>query len=128
MSARAGAGGESLLLTYGQIGRRSRVWWSNVLDQFSAADVHGARSPSSNGSGRAGRSRGISPPATAPTTRFLGSFTMTAPDEQGLPAMLDQAVARFDAIFSQALADGKLRPDPTLYAGNRFRSVRQSRR
>jgi hypothetical protein len=28
--------------------------------------------------------------------------------------MLDQAVQRFDAIFTRALADGRLRPDPTL--------------
>ena len=35
----SGSGGESLLLTYGQTGRRSRAWWNNILDQFSAADV-----------------------------------------------------------------------------------------
>src|SRR5687768_10374597 len=35
----SGAGGESLLLTYGQTGRRSRVWWNDILDQFGAADV-----------------------------------------------------------------------------------------
>ncbi|MEL7447403.1 MAG: heavy-metal-associated domain-containing protein, partial [Pseudomonadota bacterium] len=34
-----GAGGDSLLLTYGQTGRRSRAWWRNVLDQYTAADV-----------------------------------------------------------------------------------------
>jgi hypothetical protein len=34
-----GAGGESLMLTAGQIGRRSRSWWRNLLDQFGAADV-----------------------------------------------------------------------------------------
>jgi len=35
----SGSGGESLLLTYGQTGRRSRAWWNNILDQFGAADV-----------------------------------------------------------------------------------------
>src|SRR5690606_29280675 len=35
----SGAGGESLLLTFGQTGRRSRAWWNDILDQFGAADV-----------------------------------------------------------------------------------------
>jgi hypothetical protein len=35
----SGAGGESLLLTYGQTGRRSRAWWNDILDEFGAADV-----------------------------------------------------------------------------------------
>ena len=29
----SGAGGDSLLLTYGQTGRRSRTWWRSALDQ-----------------------------------------------------------------------------------------------
>ncbi len=35
----SGAGGDSLLLTAGQPGRRSRIWWRTVLDQFGASDV-----------------------------------------------------------------------------------------
>ena len=35
----SGAGGESLLLTYGQVSRRSRAWWNNILDQFGAVSV-----------------------------------------------------------------------------------------
>src|SRR3546814_1542601 len=35
----SGSGGDSLLLTYGQAGRRSRLWWRAILDQFGAADV-----------------------------------------------------------------------------------------
>ena len=35
-----GAGGDSLILTAGQPGRRSRIWWRTVLDQFSAADAY----------------------------------------------------------------------------------------
>ncbi|MEM8724944.1 MAG: heavy-metal-associated domain-containing protein, partial [Pseudomonadota bacterium] len=34
-----GAGGDSLLLNYGQTGRRSRAWWRSILDQYSAADA-----------------------------------------------------------------------------------------
>jgi len=35
-----GSGWESLVLTYGQTGRRSRAWWSDILDQFGAADAY----------------------------------------------------------------------------------------
>src|SRR5690606_16356 len=31
-----GAGGDSLLVNYGQLGRRSRSWWRNVLDAYGA--------------------------------------------------------------------------------------------
>jgi hypothetical protein len=35
----SGAGGDSLLMTFGQTTRRSRTWWRNVLDEFEAGDV-----------------------------------------------------------------------------------------
>lgn len=35
----SGAGGDSLLVTYGQTGRASRGWWNTLLDQFGAADI-----------------------------------------------------------------------------------------
>jgi hypothetical protein len=49
-----------------------------------------------------------------PDSVFLESFTLTANDESGVPAMLAQAVQRFDSIYIQALAQGQLQPDPTL--------------
>ena len=51
-----------------------------------------------------------------PDNRFLESFTLTAPNEDGVPAMLDQALKRFDDIYTRALNAGTLRPDPTLRA------------
>jgi hypothetical protein len=53
-----------------------------------------------------------------PDNKFLGSFTMTADDEAQLPQTLTRAVQRMDDLFEQALADGKLRPDPTLNLGS----------
>ena len=49
-----------------------------------------------------------------PDNTFLASFTLTANDEAGLPKMLTEAVGRLDAIYAQALAEGKLKPDTTL--------------
>ena len=109
----SGAGGDSLLVNYGQIGRRSRLWWRNVLDQFGASDVLVAIArleysyPGGPVTGRFTARYG-------PDNAWLGEFALRAPSAAQLPAMLAQAVERFDAIYTQALDDGKLRPDPTL--------------
>src|SRR3546814_16116795 len=35
----AGTGADTLLINAGQTGRRGRVWWRVILDQYGAADV-----------------------------------------------------------------------------------------
>lgn len=109
----SGAGGESLLLNFGQTTRRSRVWWNVVLDQFSAADV---LVPIANLQREwpGGPVTGRFTARYGPDNRFLGQFTLRAASEAQVPLMLDQAVVRFDTLFTQALASGALRPDPTL--------------
>ncbi|RJY10109.1 heavy-metal-associated domain-containing protein [Aurantiacibacter aquimixticola] len=113
----SGSGGESLLLTYGQTGRRSRAWWNNILDQFGAADV---LVPIANlrWEWPGGPVEGRFTARYGPDNRFLESFTMRAESAEQLPAMLRRAVARFDAIFSEALESGTLSPDPTLTLDN----------
>lgn len=112
----SGAGGESLLLTYGQTGRRSRVWWRDILDDFGAADILVPIAelhytfPGGPVEGRFVARHG-------PDSQYLDSFKLTAETPEQLPQMLDRAVLRFDEIFTQALANGTLRPDPTLNIG-----------
>jgi hypothetical protein len=109
----SGAGWQSLMLTAGQPSRRSRAWWNEVLDQFGAADVVTPVAeltylyPGGPVEGRFTARHG-------PENRVLGSFTLRANGSAQLPAMLAQAVERFDEIFIRALASGELRPDPTL--------------
>ena len=112
----AGAGGDSLLLTYGQTGRRSRTWWRNALDQFGAADV---LVPIANlrYTYPGGPVEGTFTARFGPDDDFLGSFEMTAASPTELPAMLDKAVVRFNRLFETALANGTLKPDPTLNIG-----------
>ena len=112
----AGAGGDSLLLTYGQTGRRSRTWWRNALDQFGAADV---LVPIANlrYTYPGGPVEGTFTARFGPDDDFLGSFEMTAASPAELPAMLDKAVVRFNRLFETALANGPLKPDPTLNIG-----------
>lgn len=109
----SGAGGESLLLTYGQTGRRSRAWWGVVLDQFGAADVL-VPIARLEYSWPGGPVEGHFTARYGPDNRFLDQFTMRADSAAELPDMLSRAVTRFDEIFRRGLAEGKLRPDPTL--------------
>jgi len=108
-----GAGGDSLLVTYGQTGRRSRIWWRNVLDHFGASDVliPIARLRYTYPGGPV---EGTFTARYGPDNLVLGGFTLRADNPEKLPAMLSQAVVRFDGIFRSALADGKLKPDATL--------------
>ncbi len=108
-----GAGGDSLLLTYGQTGRRSRAWWRNVLDQFNAADVLVPIAKLDH-QYPGGPITGTFTARYGPDSVFLEQFELAVDGPDQLPAMLNQAVARLDGIFVQALVDGKLRPDPTL--------------
>ena len=108
-----GSGGDSLLLTYGQTGRRSRTWWRTVLDQFNASDVLvpiarlDYEYPGGPITGRFTARHG-------PDSLYLDSFTLRAANPAQLPTMLDQAVVRFNTIFERALSNGTLKPDPTL--------------
>ena len=108
-----GSGWESLVLTFGQTSRRSRAWWSDILDQFGAADV---LIPIANltYSYPGGPVEGRFTARYGPDNRWLGEFTLRVRQADQVPVMLNQAVQRFDQIFTQALADGRLRPDPTL--------------
>ena len=49
-----------------------------------------------------------------PDNELLGSFTLTARSPNGLRAMMVEGVRRIDAIYVGALADGRLRTDPSL--------------
>lgn len=111
-----GAGGDSLLLTYGQAGRRSRTWWRNVLDQFGASDVLFAIADLKH-QYPGGPVRGQFTARYGPDNELMETFTMTAPNQASLPAMLDKAVLRFNSIFESALASGQLRPDASLNLG-----------
>ena len=113
----SGAGGESLLLTYGQTGRRSRAWWNTILDQFGAADV---LVPIANlrWEWPGGPVEGRFTARYGPDNRYLDEFSMRAESAAELPAMLNRAVARFDEIFAEALSEGTLQPDPTLTLDN----------
>ena len=110
-----GGGGDSLLVTAGQASRRSRAWWRTVLDQFGASDVI---MPTARLERQwpGGPIKGMFTARYGPDNQVLESFELTAAGPDKLPAMLNQAVARMDAIYTQALVAGTLRVNPTLNA------------
>lgn len=112
----SGSGGDSLLLNFGQTGRRSRTWWRSTLDQYGAADVL-VPSVRLEHQFPGGPITGTFTARYGPDSRVLESFTLTATDPISLSAMLDQAVERMDRIYERALEEGKLQPDPTLRLG-----------
>jgi hypothetical protein len=112
----SGAGGDSLLVNFGQTGRRSRTWWRSTLDQYGAADVLMAYARLDH------QYPGGPVSATfsahyGPDSRPLDRFTLKAEGPDAVPAMLARAVERMDGVFAGALAAGQLRPDPTLRLG-----------
>lgn len=108
-----GAGADSLLLTAGQISRRSRNWWRLVLDSFGAADVIMPVARLER-SWPGGPVHGVFTARRGPDNVFLGSFELTAPSEDKLPAMLNEAITRLDGLYAGALAAGQLSPDSSL--------------
>jgi hypothetical protein len=108
-----GAGGDSLLINFGQLGRRSRSWWRSILDEFGAADVLVPVAELSH-QWPGGPITGSFSARYGPDNRLIESFTLEAENDAGLAAMLQEAVGRFDEIYTGALNRGLLRPDPTL--------------
>lgn len=109
----SGAGRDSLLINFGQTSRRSRTWWRTTLDQYGAADVVMPLARLEH-QFPGGPISGTFTARYGPDSTVLGTFTLNAASPEELPAMLSEAVQRMDTIFASALAEGKLRPDPTL--------------
>lgn len=109
----SGSGPDALLLNAGQIDRRGRNWWRNILDQYGAADVVfpiarlERQWPGGPVIGRFAARYG-------PDNRLLGEVTLRADNEAAVPKMLDQAIEKLNDIYTRALLDGRLRPDPSL--------------
>ena len=110
-----GAGVDPLLLNSGQAYRPGRGWWRMLLDQYGAADVlvpevilH-RQWPGGPVVGQFFARHG-------PDHKLLGSFVLSASngDREGLAALLDKGVERIDAIYVDALRNGRLQADPSL--------------
>jgi hypothetical protein len=109
----AGSVADPILLNEGQTGRRGRLWWRVLLDQYGAADVVIPIARLER-QGPGGPVLGSFTARYGPDNMLLGSFKLRAGSDSAIPAMFDEALLRIDQIYVQALADGRLRPDPSL--------------
>lgn len=115
----SGSGGDSLFITAGQVSRRSRSWWGNILGQFQASDVLIPEARLER-QWPGGPVKGYFSARYGPDRQLIGNFELTANNEDGLPAMLDEAVKRTDALYNDALLKGMLKPDASLRASQQL--------
>ncbi|WP_310498440.1 heavy-metal-associated domain-containing protein [Sandarakinorhabdus sp.] len=110
-----GSPGDNLVLTGWQVHRADRGSWRVLLDRFDASDVLTAEARMTR-SWPGGPVTGVFIARHGPDATELGRFTLRAPREDGLDAMLDAAVRRMDDIYAAALRAGLLKADSELAA------------
>lgn len=109
----SGRGADPLLLNAGQMRRRSRTWWRELLDQYGASDVL-VPVVRIERMWPGGPIIGYFSARYGPDNELLGSFTLSTRNPSGLRQMMTEGVRRVDALYVGALADGRLRTDPSL--------------
>nr|WP_243855736.1 heavy-metal-associated domain-containing protein [Sphingobium vermicomposti] len=110
----SGSIADPILLNAGQTGRRGRLWWRVLLDQYGAADVVVPIARLER-QWPGGPVTGTFTARYGPDDRLIGaSFSLRASAESAIPQMLDEAARRIDQLYTAALNDGRLRPDPSL--------------
>lgn len=109
----SGTGVDSLLVNLGQTERPGRGWWRTVIDQYGAADIL-IPTVKLYRQWPGGPVIGVFQARYGPDNRMIGSFTLRVGSGAGLPQLLDAGVKRLDDLYSQALRQGLLSPDPTL--------------
>lgn len=109
----SGSIADPVLLNAGQVGRRGRLWWRVLLDQYGAADVVVPIARIER-QWPGGPVTGTFTARYGPDDRLIGSFSLRASAESAIPQMLDEAARRIDQLYTSALNDGRLRPDPSL--------------
>jgi hypothetical protein len=110
-----GSGIDPLVLNVEQAGRPGRGQWRKLLDLYGASDVvvptvHLARQYPG------GPVLATFSAVHGPDAQVIATFTLTAPDTDALPRMLDEGVRRLDDAYARALRDGRLHYDSSLAA------------
>lgn len=108
-----GTGSDPLLLNAAQTRRPGRGWWRLLLDQFGAADIVVPEVRITR-AWPGGPARADFVARHGPDGEVIDTFTLTAADSAGIPAMMDEGVRRIDLAYTRALGDGRLSPDPSL--------------
>ena len=108
-----GTGVDPLILNNAQSARPGRSWWRFLLDGYGAADVV-LPQVRLDRLWPGGPVIGYFSAFFGPDHRLLGNVTLRVESSDAIPKLLDEGVRRLDALYTQALAMGMLRPDPSL--------------
>src|SRR5438309_2797891 len=109
----SGMNADPLLINAAQTNRPGRGWWRALLEMYGASDVLVAEVQLQRlYPGGPARARFIA--RHGPDDEIVGGFTLTAPNSEGIPAMLTAGAQRIDQIYAQALAAGRLTRDSSL--------------
>ena len=108
-----GGGGDSLVLTAGQIDRRGRIWWRVLLDQFGAADIL-IPVVKVERQWPGGPVKATFTARYGPDNKFIEAFALRTTGPGGIPKMMDEGVRRVNEIYQRALSSGMLAPDKSL--------------
>ena len=109
----SGMGSDALLVNAAQTTRPGRGWWRTLLDTYGASDILIAEVQLQR-LYPGGPARGRFIARHGPDNEIVGGFTLTAPNSDAIPAMMNEGAQRIDALFAQALAAGRLARDPSL--------------
>ena len=108
-----GTGPDPLLLNRGQVGRRGRGWWRQILNQYGARDMVIPQVELYR-QWPGGPVVGVFTAGYGPDNIELERFSLRVRDADGIPALLDEGIRRLDAAYQRGLANGILRPDALL--------------
>ncbi len=109
----SGMGVDPLLINAAQTVRPGRGWWRNLLDLYGAADILVAEVQLQRlYPGGPARARFIA--RHGPDNEIVGGFTLSVQNGERVDVLMAEGVRRMDALFAQALADGRLVRDSSL--------------
>ena len=96
----SGLGVDPMLVNAAQTVRPGRAWWRNIIDLYGAADILVAEVQVQRlYPGGPARARFIG--RHGPDNQIVGGFTLTAPNSEGIAAMMAEGVQRMDQLFSR---------------------------
>jgi hypothetical protein len=109
----SGLGPDPLLVNAAQTRRPGRGWWRNIIDFYGAADILVAE-VTLNRAYPGGPAVARFVGRHGPDGEIIGGFTLRATDGGAIPKLMAEGVERMDALFTAALAAGRLQRDPSL--------------
>lgn len=108
-----GSGVDPLIMNASQTNRPGRGWWRLLTDQYGASDIL-VPEVRLRRLYPGGPAVGLFTAYHGPDKEVIGRFALRAGNSASIPSMMAEGVRRIDAIYTRALAEGRLARDPSL--------------